>query len=351
MDFDPLSSPFTDLNRWLDSKSDTEEAAKYSQRRTGRFWKNCKICRDKVTATRRRTRILHADDPQGVNKKRKISKTNANTDQAEQEPDTSERECSVCAELHPTRDFPSLSACTHEPEVCQDCFLEWLELQIDSTTWESIQCPSSDCSNQITHEDVLKYTPENVFARFDELSMRSVLSNDPNFRYCIAEGCTSGQIHDTGAEGYIFRCGACGFRICTVHDMPFHSDETCTQYDARMAKEEEERRAKQQQLEKEEEARRLQEEASVAEVGRCAVVCPGCKAPIQKTAGCDHMTCRRLGCNFQFCYVCRAPYTGDSGINAVGNGAHASDCRHHPARLPVYQPTSLRDLMILRQGF
>lgn len=90
----------------------------------------------------------------------------------------------------------------------------------ESTTWEKIECPSSGCENPMSHKDVKTHAPEDVFARFDELSMRSTLSAETNFRYCMAEGCVSGQIHDEGVEANIFNCGACGFRVCTVHNMP-----------------------------------------------------------------------------------------------------------------------------------
>jgi E3 ubiquitin-protein ligase RNF14 len=124
-------------------------------------------------------------------------------------------------------------------------------------------------------------------ARFDELSMRSFLSADANFLYCLAEGCPSGQIHDTGAEGPIFRCAACGYRMCTAHDpvIPFHENEVCTQYNERTEREKAE-------AEEADRVRFQQEEASAAEVGRSSVECPGCGVQIQKTTGCDHMTCK-----------------------------------------------------------
>jgi len=121
--------------------------------------------------------------------------------------------------------------------------------------------------------------------------MRAFLSNDASFRYCLAEGCKSGQVHDSGAEGNIFRCGACGFRVCTIHDMTFHEGETCTQYDERLVREERERIEKQEQEDKDRKRRQEEEIASVAAVDKFARACPGCKRPIQKTSGCDHMTC------------------------------------------------------------
>lgn len=54
--------------------------------------------------------------------------------------------------------LPQFSTCFHEPEVYQQCFLAWLQRQI-----ESIDCPSSRCSNPIVYEDVLNYNPEDVF--------------------------------------------------------------------------------------------------------------------------------------------------------------------------------------------
>lgn len=198
--------------------------------------------------------------------------------------------------------------------------------------------------------------------RFDELSMRTLLSADKNFLYCHAEGCSSGQIHDTGIEGPIFRCAACGYRMCTAHDpiIPFHENESCTQYSARIAREiaqaEEEERARTQQ-EEEARVRREQEAASAAEVAKSSVGCPGCGVQIQKTEGCDHMTCkysaisissrqlltcsgRRSNCRFEFCYVCRAPYAGRQGVRQIGNTAHNESCRYHPTKLPMYQGTA-----------
>ncbi|XPT01690.1 hypothetical protein M3J09_010820 [Ascochyta lentis] len=168
-----------------------------------------------------------------------------------------------------------------------------------------------------------------LFARFDGLSMRVFLSNDPDFRYCLAEACTSGQIHVTGSEGNIFRCNACDFHVCTVHDVPFHTGETCDQYDERRHREEEQRR-------KEDEARQEHEELSRAEIQAVTTKCPECEAPIQKNEGCDHMTCR---CKFQFCYICRAPYQGKDGIWVAGNKVHSIKCKYHPDMLPDYQDT------------
>ncbi|KZS89196.1 hypothetical protein SISNIDRAFT_475764 [Sistotremastrum niveocremeum HHB9708] len=40
--------------------------------------------------------------------------------------------------------------------------------------------------------------------------------------------------------------------------------------------------------------------------------CPGCKTPIERIIGCNHMACGTPGCNMHFCYKC-----GDSIIRSV----------------------------------
>lgn len=71
--------------------------------------------------------------------------------------------CSVCAETLPSKRFPKLADCRHDPEVCSECFLIWLKQQMESVT--DILCPSSGCSHVITHEDVRKNAPQDVFTR------------------------------------------------------------------------------------------------------------------------------------------------------------------------------------------
>ncbi|NJR41447.1 MAG: hypothetical protein HC767_01075 [Akkermansiaceae bacterium] len=50
--------------------------------------------------------------------------------------------------------------------------------------------------------------------------------------------------------------------------------------------------------------RHLQEIASEQCLKRCAKQCPGCRTPIQRIRGCDHMTC--TVCKKEFCWQCLA---------------------------------------------
>lgn len=76
------------------------------------------------------------------------------------------KECSVCGEPALQNEFVKLSACTHEPDTCKECFLRWIDSQFEITTWERMQCPSSGCNQNITHDDVQKDASDEVFTRY-----------------------------------------------------------------------------------------------------------------------------------------------------------------------------------------
>jgi E3 ubiquitin-protein ligase RNF14 len=113
---------------------------------------------------------------------------------------------------------------------------------------------------------------------YDRLVMQNLFRNMPDFRYCLRPGCDFGQIHDGSEGNNVFRCVHCGFRVCTTHDVPMHTDETCAQYDKRQQLE--------QMLDTE------QAKATQAVLDDETSRCPGCGLHIQKTEGCDHMTCK-----------------------------------------------------------
>jgi hypothetical protein len=103
---------------------------------------------------------------------------------------------------------------------------------------------------------------------------RAALRKMPDYRDCMAQGCKSGQFHDTATEGNIFRCNECDFRVCTVHEIPFHDGETCEAYDERKK------------------VVPKDEEASKQAIARLSKPCPNCQVNIEKNGGCDEMICK-----------------------------------------------------------
>ncbi|KAF1935187.1 hypothetical protein EJ02DRAFT_486534, partial [Clathrospora elynae] len=147
----------------------------------------------------------------------------------------------------------------------------------------------------ISHNSMHEFASAEVFARYDHLALIATLANLPKFRYCFAQGCRSGQIHDEKSDkNKVFRCNECVYQYCILHNVGFHTGETCTAYDER-------KRDKSRAVQE-------QEETSAALVELISKPCrgPDCGFQLERQGGRDHITCK-LACEFQFCWLCSAP--------------------------------------------
>jgi E3 ubiquitin-protein ligase RNF14 len=76
------------------------------------------------------------------------------------------RDCLVCYETTPSSEFPALKNCEHDPQVCADCYKSSIASQLDSKSWNEIQCPESGCKELLKHADVQQYAAREVFAKY-----------------------------------------------------------------------------------------------------------------------------------------------------------------------------------------
>lgn len=192
------------------------------------------------------------------------------------------RDCAVCGEATPIISLPSLSSCTHEAQTCSNCYATWISSRLEESGWQEVKCPGTTCRTHLTHEEIKAYATQAVFERYDTLQTRGVLSLDPNFRWCRAQGCTSGQIHDAREVGNVFTCTECSARFCTVHEGAYHDGESCREYEYRMSGQ------------KERDEREKEMKASEDALVKVSKRCPNekCRSPIQKNGGCNHITCK-----------------------------------------------------------
>jgi len=252
--------------------------------------------------------------------------------------------------------------------MCMGCLAKCIKSDLDSKMWNQIGCP--ECKAVLTYEEIQQFADEETFARYDGLSCRNVIEQDPNFVWC--RKCNSGQLHESGVTQPIVRCHKCSFRSCFRHAVSWHDRLTCDEYDAMLQdpdgfksaidKEEEKANARRLQLEgdekfareldqvdkreeqdrqrqnHEEERRRAraqqealaakvaereraqrgedikrrqkEENASLATMQKTTKLCPGpgCKWPIEKNDGCAHMKC--IKCRHEFCWPCLGNWTG-----------------------------------------
>lgn len=219
-----------------------------------------------------------------------------------------------------TRDFPGdwtylvrpfmsptalpLCRAVHPLDTCRDCLSRNIETQLQRgrSVAESLTCPDLMCERIYTQEDVRRIlnNPE-VFSRYLKLQLLASLAPLPNFRWCLRKGCEFGQEHafptpalpSSPTELDLLQnrrvvCHECGFAMCFTHQTPWHEGVDCSQL------------GNGGQL----------VAASEAWIHQNTQRCPRCDVPVERIAGCFHVTCSL--CRFEFCWLCLADWTGIS---------------------------------------
>lgn len=145
---------------------------------------------------------------------------------------TKEQECVICVETLRVSRFPEAGVtdrCSHESNSCLECISRHIQSQLESRMWDQLSCP--ECPVLLRYADVQKYATKETFQMYDFHSMKKAVSSDPNFRWCTAAECSSGQVHPDGAESPLMICNSCRGLSCFTHQSPWHEGMTCLEFD------------------------------------------------------------------------------------------------------------------------
>lgn len=223
------------------------------------------------------------------------------------------RECIVCGDSKAPLEFavqPITAACQHPPQTCIECVQSWLAAEFASKGCEGIICP--ECPATLQYDDLHRAASAETFEAYEKTLTRTALGQLDDFAWCLKSGCGSGQLNEDSNN--FMDCASCHYKQCLLHRCAWHTGETCQQYEYRTSGRQ----------------REAEEKATEAMIDNISKKCPGprCGWRIQKTDGCDHMTCRR--CKHQFCWQCLAAH---EEIKRIGNTAHKIDCKFHSDNL------------------
>ncbi|XP_029985156.1 E3 ubiquitin-protein ligase RNF217 [Sphaeramia orbicularis] len=196
--------------------------------------------------------------------------------------ETALQSCRVCLE---SKTIAPLPCC--RMAVCDEC----LELYVSSQVRVAkayIGCPIPECSGYMEEGLLLTHLSNEDTAKYRYFLELSQL--DSSTKPCPqCSQFTSLKKHNPNRteHKYKIQCSNCQFVWCFKCHAPWHNGLKCRDY------------RKGDKL--------LRTWASVIEHGqRNAQKCPECKIHIQRTEGCDHMTCTQ--CNTNFCYRCGERY-------------------------------------------
>ena len=192
--------------------------------------------------------------------------------------------CPVC--LEPPLTPVSLSC---GQRWCKSCLVDYMTAAADTRSFP-ITCLGDQgrCSEFIPMWMARKVLPP---ADFDALALAAfhayVQAHPIEYHYCPTPDCP--QAYPTGPRNVPLSCPSCLARICSSCHVEYHEGVTCA--------------------DREDGGDRLfQEWIRIHDVKKC----PGCHAPIERAAGCNHMTCSR--CHTHTCWVCLETFPQGQGI-------------------------------------
>lgn len=216
----------------------------------------------------------------------------ANTDQ----------ECTIC---WTEAENPILTRCNHL--YCLECF-ENLCMSAGSEEKEfSIRCQGEigRCEKVCSLQELQDHLSSPAFEEILEASFASYIRRHPQyFRYCSTPDC--GYIYRTSVTANTHTCTKCFEVICTAcHEQ--HGAMTCAEY-------------KDLNLGGYDAFRKYKNEKGIKD-------CPKCTTPMEKTEGCNHMTCG--GCGTHICWVCLKTFVESRLCYAHMHAAHGGIGLNH----------------------
>lgn len=204
-------------------------------------------------------------------------------------------ECQICLIDIAAKESAALS-CGHI--ICFPCAEAYISKQINlgKTSTMQLKCPGTDCDKFYNSYHVyaaagfLKDSP--LFIKYLEFNVTRAFESSPFIRYCSNKTCNKMIIAEPRKRRVV--CSKCTQQTCSKCKKKYHKLPLC----------------------------RRRENGSVLTwrmrwyyLFHGTRPCPNCRFLIEKTKGCDHMTC--LKCSHEFCWRCSKPYTSDHFNNPL----------------------------------
>ena len=197
---------------------------------------------------------------------------------------TSDAICPVCLD---EAAVPTSLPCGHQ--WCRGCLMGYLAAAVDNKTFP-LTCLGDDarCTEPIPLSLSRELLTASDFDAVLEAAFWTYVHGRPDeFHNCPAPDCT--QIYRPAPRNTILQCPSCLARICPACHIEYHDGLTCEERDVADDK-------------------LFAEWRSTHDVKSC----PVCRIPIERSEGCNHMTCTR--CQSHICWQCLAIFPKGDGI-------------------------------------
>ncbi|KIJ40391.1 hypothetical protein M422DRAFT_209809, partial [Sphaerobolus stellatus SS14] len=196
----------------------------------------------------------------------------------------------VCPICYDQVTLPIELGCGHN--YCSPCFRHYLRTAPDTKSFPLICIGDEDkCKVPIPLPIIQRFLHPPQFNHLIEVAVLSYIDKNPEkFRYCSTPDCS--QIYICSTTQTFRQCPSCMVSVCTHCHEDAHAGMTCAQ------------RKRHKDAQSAEEERLTQEWVDNNGVKRC----PRCSIWIQKSEGCNHMTC---ACGAHICWKCMGVFGRD----------------------------------------
>ncbi|XP_076890393.1 E3 ubiquitin-protein ligase RSL1-like [Bidens hawaiensis] len=200
--------------------------------------------------------------------------------------------CAICMDTKTASEtFENANVCRHS--YCLDCIRGHVAAKIKENVTK-VKCPDPSCKGLIGPEVCRSIVPKEVLERWENILCESLINESLKF-YCPFKDCSVMLVDDGGVTITSSECPNCHRLFCVQCKVAWHCGINCIEY---------------QSLKKGEKSPNDILLTNLAKEKRW-MKCPNCKLFVEKTSGCNHISCR---CGHQFCYRCGKPDNGHGHI-------------------------------------
>jgi len=217
-------------------------------------------------------------------------------------------ECIICFAEKLGKNCLRFAECQHV--FCNECMKSHFEVKISQGEMTSLTCPEQKCTSQALPTQVKALVSDKNFQLYEKVLLATTLESMADIVLCPRKDCQCPTIIDR--EANMGQCPNCTFVFCIYCKATFHGVAPCrmkskeqrallTEY---MGANQSEKALLEKRYGKRQLTIMLETFMSETYLSDNTKPCPNCRAPIQKSEGCNKMTCNKCGTNF--CYLCGA---------------------------------------------
>lgn len=214
--------------------------------------------------------------------------------------------CDICFSEKVGNKCIQFKPCDHV--YCRDCMKSYFEVRIKDGSIHSMPCPYDKCTSEALQSQIREAVGPNLYARYDKQLLAATLDKMQDITYCPRTVCGCPVMRENDEKMAV--CPSCKHVFCVFCKMTYHGVEPCRlkneekmkliqEYengDASTKLNLEKRYGKKQIL------LLLDDVKSESWISSNSKPCPNCNVAIEKSDGCNKMSCWK--CNAFFCWLC-----------------------------------------------